>query len=171
MIKNMQTWSLHFEDTTEDEIYTRIKSLDPKKACVENDIPAKLLIGTNDTVSSYISKMYNESKNNDKFPDSLKTADVTPIYKEKERTQKKNYRPVSLLQILSKLYGGTMSEQISAYMEKYLSPYLFGYRTGYGTQYCLLAMIEMWRKALDERKVAGAILTDLSKAFDCVSHD
>ena len=81
---------MHFEDTTEDEIYTRIKSLDPKKACVENDIPAKLLIGTNDTVSSYISKMYNESKNNDKFPDSLKTADVTPIYKEKERTSKKN---------------------------------------------------------------------------------
>ena len=160
-----------FNDTTEDEIYTMIKSLDPKKACVANDIPAKLLIGTNDIVSSYISKMYNENKNNDKYPDSLKSADVTPIYKEKERTSKRNYRPVSLLQILSKLYERTMSEQISAYMEKYLSPYLFGYRKGYGTQYCLLAMIEMWKKALDERKVAGAILTDLSKAFDCLSHD
>ena len=64
-----------------------------------------------------------------------------------------------------------MNEQISVYMEKYLSPYLFGYRKGYGTQYCLLAMIEMWRKALDESKVAGAILTDLSKAFDCLSHE
>ena len=64
-----------------------------------------------------------------------------------------------------------MNEQILTYIDKHLSPYLFGYRKGYGTQHCLLVMIEMWRKALDEKKVAGAILTDLSKAFDCLSHD
>ena len=56
-------------------------------------------------------------------------------------------------------------------MEKFLSPYLFGYRPGYGTEYCLVSMIEMWKKALDEGYVAGAVLTDLSKAFDCISHD
>ena len=56
-------------------------------------------------------------------------------------------------------------------MEHFLSPYLFGYRKGYGTQHCLLVMIETWRKALDEGRIAGAILTDLSKAFDCLSHD
>ena len=83
----------------------------------------------------------------------------------------KNYRPVSILPILSKIYEGNMNEQILTYIDKYLSPYLFGYRKGSGSQYCLLVMIEMWRKALDERKVAGAILTDLSKAFDCLSHD
>ena len=64
-----------------------------------------------------------------------------------------------------------MNDQIYEYIEKYLSPFLSGYRKGYGTQDCLLAMIEMWRKALDDSKVAGAILTDLSKAFDCLSHD
>ena len=64
-----------------------------------------------------------------------------------------------------------MNEQILAYIESYLSPYLFGYRKGHGAQHCLAVMIEMWRKALDEKKVAGAILTDLSKAFDCLSHD
>ena len=41
----------------------------------------------------------------------------------------------------------------------------------HGPQPCILNMIEMWRKALDNGKVAGAILTDLSKAFDCISHD
>ena len=64
-----------------------------------------------------------------------------------------------------------MNEQMYEYMENFLSDYLFGYRSGYGPQYCLVAMIEMWKKALDERKVAGAILTDLSKAFDCTSHE
>ena len=57
------------------------------------------------------------------------------------------------------------------YVEKFLSPYLFGYRRGHSTQQCLLVMTEMWKKALDEKQVAGAILTDLSKAFDCLSHD
>ena len=160
-----------FQDATEDHIYLKINSLDPKKACKENDIPPKILIGTNEIVSGYLSKIYNNSKNSEKYPSSLKTADVTPIYKEKERTLKKNYRPVSILPTLSKIFEGDMNEQILVYIEKYLSPYLFGYRKGHGAQHCLLVMIEMWRKALDERKVAGAILTDLSKAFDCLSHD
>ena len=64
-----------------------------------------------------------------------------------------------------------MNKQMYEYIENFLSDYLFGYRTGYGPQYCLVAMIEMWKKALDERKVAGAILTDLSKAFDCINHE
>ena len=63
-----------------------------------------------------------------------------------------------------------MSEQISNYMQDILSQYIFGYTKRSGPQYCLVTMIEMWKKALDERKVAGAILTDLSKAFDCISH-
>ena len=120
------------------------------------DIPAKTLIGTNDIISKYLSKIYNSSKNSEKYPLSLKTGDITPIHKEKEKTLKKNYRPISILPILSKLYEGDMSEQMLTYMEEHLSPYLFGYRKGYGTQHCLLVMIEMWRKALDDRKVAGA---------------
>ena len=160
-----------FDNTTEDYIYSKIKSLDPKKTCMENDIQAKILIGTNDIVSGYLLNMYNDSKNTETYPSSLKNADITPIHKEKEKTLKKNYRPVSILPILSKIYEGTMNEQMTSYIEKYLSPYIFGYRKGHGTQHCLLAMIEMWRKALDETKVAGAILTDLSKAFDCLSHD
>ena len=160
-----------FEDITEDEVYTKIRGLDPKKASMENDIPAKILIGTNDIVSGYLSRIYNDSKNAESYPISMKTADITPIHKEKETTNKKNYRPISLTPILSKLFEKNMYDPMFSYIEKFLSPYLFGYRRGHSTQHCLLIMIEMWRKALDEKKVAGAILTDLSKAFDCLSHD
>ena len=55
-------------------------------------------------------------------------------------------------------------------MEKYLSPYLCGFCKGYSAQYCLMIMLERWNKALDNKKIAGAILTDLSKAFDCLHH-
>ena len=160
-----------FNDINEDKIYDRVKTLDPKKASIQNDIPTKILIGSNDIVSSYLSKMYNTSKNSQNYPSSLKLADVTPIYKAKERILKKNYRPVSLIPILSKIYEKNMYDPIYSYIEKFLSPFLFGFRKGHSTQQCLLVMIEMWKKALDEKKVAGGILTDLSKAFDCLSHD
>ena len=64
-----------------------------------------------------------------------------------------------------------MLEQISKFIDKNLSPYLSGFRKGYNTQHCLLLMIEKWKKALDNKKHAGAILTDLSKAFDCINHE
>ena len=56
-------------------------------------------------------------------------------------------------------------------MDKLLSKYQCGFRKGYNTQQCLLAMIEKWKKAVDNGNVFGALLTDLSKAFDCLPHD
>ncbi len=64
-----------------------------------------------------------------------------------------------------------MFEQISGYIEKFLSPYLCGFRKGFSTQHSLIVMLEKWRKALDNNKLAGALLTDLSKAFDCLNHN
>ena len=64
-----------------------------------------------------------------------------------------------------------MYNQILSYMENPLSPYLFGFRKGHSTEQCLITMLENWKKALDGRKQVGAVLTDLSKAFDCLNHD
>ena len=63
-----------------------------------------------------------------------------------------------------------MDKQITAYIEKYLSPYLCGYRKGYSCQHALVSMIEKWKMYRDERGHAGAILMDLSKAFDAIKH-
>ena len=83
----------------------------------------------------------------------------------------KNYYPISLLPIISKIFEKHMYSQILIYIEKFLSPSLFGFRKGHSTEHCLLRMLELWKKALDKKKVAGAILTDLSKAFDCLNHE
>ena len=56
-------------------------------------------------------------------------------------------------------------------MDKFLSKYQCGFRKRYNAQHCLLAMIEKWKKAVDNGNVFGALLTDLSKAFDCLPHD
>ena len=120
----------------------------PKNTCIENDIPTKILVGSNDIVGQYLLNIYNTSKDSQKYPLSLKVADVTPIHKAKERILLSNYRPVSLILIVSKLFERKMSDQISSYIEDFLSPYLFGYRKGHSTEHCLTIMIEAWKKPL-----------------------
>ena len=56
------------------------------------------------------------------------------------------------------------------YFEQILSKYQCRFRQGYKTQHCLLMMVEKWREALDNGGLVGALLTDLSKAFDCIKH-
>jgi len=161
----------NFSDSTSDYFENEINRLDITKAGMENDIPIKILKGSNAIVSPYLSTIYNTSKNTNIFPTNLKVADVTPIHKKDETTLMKNYRPVSLIPIVSKLFERDMYNQILSYIEKFLSPYLFGYRKGYSTEQCLTVMLETWKNALDAKSEAGAILTDLSKAFDCLNHD
>ena len=64
-----------------------------------------------------------------------------------------------------------MQKQISDYIGKFLSPFLCGYRKGFSTQYALLTLIERWKFCLDKQGFAGALLMDLSKAFDTINHE
>ena len=64
-----------------------------------------------------------------------------------------------------------MHTEIIDFIENSLSPFLFGFRKGHSTEQCLVAMLEAWKLAIDDKGYAGAILTDLSKAFDCLKHD
>ena len=64
-----------------------------------------------------------------------------------------------------------MEEPITEFITKYLSPFLCGYRKGYSTQHALLALIEKWRKMMDKKGFGGAVLMDLSKAFDTINHE
>ena len=69
------------------------------------------------------------------------------------------------------IYEKNMYDQILSYIDKFLSPGLCGFRKGYSTQHCLAIMIDRWQKAIDNGQLAGALLTDLSKAFDCLNHE
>ena len=120
---------------------------------------------------SHLSDNYNKAKKDFVYPSSLKLADVIPVHKKDEKTLAKNYRPVSLVPIVSKIFERNMYNEIIEFIEKYLSPYLFGFRKGHSTEQCLVVMLEAWKKALDDKGVSGAILAALSKAFDCLNHD
>ena len=104
------------------------------------------------------------------FPNALKYGEVRPIYKKNETLCKTNYRPVSVLPIISKVFESVLIDQMSEYFEPILSPSLSGFRKHHSCQNVLMRFMEDCKKHLDNNKVGGAVLTDLSRAFDCLPH-
>ena len=148
-----------------------IRTLKSNKVGTFMNIPTKQLKLMCEVVCEPLMEIWNEEViQNKKFPAKLKLADISPIYKKLESIFVKNYRPVSVLPVVSKIFERLMQKQTNDFIEKYLSPYLCGYRKGYNCQYALLSMIEKWKCSLDNNGFAGGILMDLSKAFDTINH-
>ena len=82
-----------------------------------------------------------------------------------------NYRPVSILRNISKIYERCLYTLMSKYFYPILSKQRFRFKKGYSALHCLLTMIEKWKASLDQNENCAALLTDLSKAFDCLPHD
>ena len=93
----------------------------------------------------------------------LKLASITPQFIKKEKSQKDNYRPLSILSNISEVYEEFMIAQISVYYESILSKYQCEFRNGFSVQQCLLSMLEKSKYAPDNKKVFVSLLTDLSK--------
>ena len=87
------------------------------------------------------------------------------------KLSKENYRRISIHPNVSKIYERCLYDQIATFFEHVFSRYQCGFCKGYSAQHCLLVMIEKWKKNVDNGGVFGALLTDLSKAFDCILHD
>ena len=104
------------------------------------------------------------------FPDYLKHAEITPIHKKKDKSDKTNYRPVSMLPNISKIHEKTIYNQLYDYFDDILSSSQCGFCKGGNTQHCLLAMLEKFKESVDKGNEFGTLLTDLSKAFDSIYH-
>ena len=96
---------------------------------------------------------------------------VTPLHKKNSNLDKENYRPVSILPVISKIHERAINEQLCSFFSQHFNTYLSAFRPGYGCQSTLLRIIVDLKQALDENKYVAAILIDLSKAFDCLPHD
>ena len=153
------------------DVFKEIKRLKARKATQITDTPVKILKENADIFSVYICDFLNETIRNGKFPAILKNGDVTAIFKKGFKGSKENYRPVSILPIISKIFEKIISKEITNFMERLLSKYQCGFRRGFTAQNCLLAMLEKWKSSVDKGKAFGVLLTDLSKAFDCLSHE
>ena len=91
-----------------------------------------------------LQQLFNQALTTGEFPSNLKNSDVTPVFKENNQLIKENYRPVSVLPIISKVFEKLMQNQINVHIKRFLSSYLCGYRKGFNNQYALTFLIERW---------------------------
>ena len=98
-----------------------------------------------------------------KFPNNLKPADVTSVLKKEDASLLKNYRLISGLPVVSKTIKESCRSRFWAYRQAFISS-LNGYR-----KTVLISMLEKWKSSIDNKSFAGAVLMDLSKAFDTIN--
>ena len=161
-----------FQEVGNQEVAKLLKSSDGKKSTGEDKIPPKLISLATNELTNTLTMAINCSIRNSRFPNDAKKAAVCPLDKgEPDRTVERNFRPVSVLNIFSKIYEKVLKQQLTQHLDKTLSVFIAAYRQKYGTQHVLIRLIEDWRSKLDNDYLVGAILMDLSKAFDCIPHD
>ena len=118
-----------------DTMYKQINLLNSKKNDKHGGIPPKCLKVAAIESAPILTNICNrEVVSSSMFSESLKLADVMPVYKKSDLTQVSNYRPISVLPTLSKVFERLMHHQVSKYIDKHLSPFLCGYRKRFNTQ-------------------------------------
>ena len=164
--------SFSFHEVQHHEVWALLRSLDGKKSTGEDQIPPKLVHLAADELTAPLTFAINSCLQNHRFPDRGKRTAVCPLDKgEVNHTVEKNFRPVSVLNTFSKIYEKIMKQQLFVYLDTTLSVFIGAYRKAYGTQHVLIRLLEDWKTKLDNNYIVGAVLMDLSKAFDCIPHD
>ena len=122
--------NFNFKEITKPFVVKEIKNLNPKKSSQYNDMPRKLIKEYSDIFVTIIFEDFNIFMHNDTFPNILKLSEVIPVYKKNEPYDKNNYRPISILLNLSKIYERCMHDEINAYFGDILSKFPCGFRKG-----------------------------------------
>ena len=144
----------------------------PRKAKGPDFIPLKVIKFASNCYLSSPLKHYNKrprKKNNNS--EKPKTALVRPIFKKNERNKIGNYRPLSILNGMSKIYERCIHNSFSSYAETILSNFISAYKKSYSPNHVLLNLIENCEKSRDNKNFLGIVLLDLSKAFGCIPHE
>ena len=156
---------------TKEEINKIMSQIDVSKSTGPDKIPPKFVKMSANILDSPMAMIINENVSKNRFSDGAKEANVPPIFKKSDRSCKLNYRPVSLLNVFSKVMERWTKDKIEPFVNEILSKFISAYRQKFSSNHVLLRLLEEWKKHLDNKKFVGAVLMDLSKAFDCIPHD
>lgn len=170
--KGVQTNAFSFKKVTEETVLKKLLELNPTKATGVDNMPARFLRDAAQVISPSITHIVNLSIESGKFPSELKLARVIPLYKKGSKQDHGNYRPVSILCVMSKIIEKIIYEQIDQYITSHNLLYEFqsGFRKSHSTDTCLLFLTDYIKKEIDRGNLCGMVMLDLQKAFDTVDH-
>jgi len=164
--------SLFLSPVTDDECRAVILKL-KNKSCDNNSLPVFLLKKFCQYFVSPLVKLINQSFTCGEFPDILKSASVTPVHKAGDKALITNYRPISVLPVIGKIFEKCIAARLSSYVTKLnlISPTQYGFLKGVSTVDAMVRLTELLYECLNEKNHAVALFVDLRRAFDTVNHE
>ena len=155
------------------EVEKIIDEINMKKSTGPFGIPIFLLKHFKNFFSRWLCEFVNLSFETGMFPDVLKVAKVNPLHKKDSKIDHRNYRPISLLSVISKIFEKLIHERIYFYLDqkKLIYSKQFGFRGNYSTNHAIISLTEHIRNLLDKGEYVCGVFVDLEKAFDTVHHD
>ena len=144
-----------------------MKQFNIKKATGYDNIPGKIIRLAHKELSVPFANLINISLSRNVFPDIMECAEVSPIFKKDDNLLKGNFRPVSILTSISKIYENVVNNQLLGHFYEIFNDLLSAFRKGHS---CQLLLLKDMKNALDQKHAVGALFMDLSKAFDCLPH-
>ena len=157
----------------QEEIQNAIINLKNSNSSGYDEFTSKFVKLSSPLLIPALEKLFNMSLSSGIYPSNLKTAKVLPIYKKGDSKSLNNYRPISILSTLNKIYEKILYTRLVSYIEKFniFYKFQFGFRTNHSTEHALIEIVDQIRLSIDKNELTCGIFIDLSKAFDTVNHD
>ncbi len=162
----------NFQKIRSDIINKIIDELAPKSSSGFDGLSTKFVKNLKNYLLQPITLIVNQMINTGLFPDKLKIAKINPIYKKDDETLFTNYRPISLLPAISKIFEKVLFKQMYDYFQQKKLFYnaQYGFRTGHSPEYAAFELVDRIMTNLDRKNTPIGIFIDLSKAFDTIDH-
>ena len=158
---------------TVDTVHKLLRKIDEKKSVGLDNILNKLLKIAADVVAPPLTAIFTASINTGIFPQEWKESRVSPVYKSGARNDPSNYRPISVIPVIAKLFEKIVYEQLYEYLNNYnlLTTCQSGFRSLHSTLTALVEAKNSWSVNIDNGLVNGVVFIDLKKAFDTIDHN
>jgi hypothetical protein len=157
---------------TPDEFSNSNLSLSSNNWSGPNSIPIKILKLIHQDISFPLSNIINLSFTKGRFPSTLKLSKVIPVFKKGSPLESSNYRPISLLSNIEKIFEKLMHSRLLSFLDSHSIIYCrqYGFRKSHSTIHALINIVERIRQCIDKGHAAVGVFVDLTKAFDTVDH-
>ena len=156
----------HFRKIKSAQIKSALEKLNTRKACGWDSITPKMLKLASTGIADSLTMLFNTSIDSGIWPDAWKKGEWCPVFKNEDPLNEMNYRPVTLLSTVDKVYEQLLSGQVYQHFDNILDSSISAYRKMHSCETTIIRLTEEWKLAMDNKQVVGILSTDMSKAFD-----
>ena len=165
--------SFCYSEISENNVLSILCKLNSSKATGLDLLSPRFIKDCAKLIASPLTHILNLSLSTGEIPVNHKFAKVMPIYKKNNKMEAGNYRPISILNMISKLFERIAYQQLNTYLQTHqlLYEHQSGFRSSYSTETCLISLTDFLKQEQDKGNYIDVVLLDLQKAFDTVNRN